>query len=116
MPGMPFDPIMRMLFVVRLSMSDNPCLTACTVPQTPLTLVTRSDHGWSFCQGVTIQCASGTFAATTQADNGRWKSVIKQPKRGSHRKLVRMDWEDFERLVQPGILKIAAGKAAAEAA
>jgi Ala-tRNA(Pro) deacylase len=35
---------------------------------------------------------------------------------GSHRELVRMAWEDFERLVQPRILRIAAGKAAAEAA
>ena len=35
---------------------------------------------------------------------------------GSHRELVRMAWEDYERLVQPRIVKIAAGKIAAEAA
>jgi len=35
---------------------------------------------------------------------------------GSHRELVKMAWEDFERLVQPRILNIAAGKVAAEAA
>lgn len=35
---------------------------------------------------------------------------------GSHRELVRIAWEDFEKLVQPRILKVAAMKRAAEAA
>ena len=35
---------------------------------------------------------------------------------GSHRELVRMSWEDFERLVQPRLVKLAAVKRAAEAA
>jgi Ala-tRNA(Pro) deacylase len=35
---------------------------------------------------------------------------------GSHRELVRLAWEDFERLVQPKVMKLAAVKRAAEAA
>jgi len=35
---------------------------------------------------------------------------------GSHRELVRIAWEDFEKLVQPRILKVAAMKRVAEAA
>jgi len=35
---------------------------------------------------------------------------------GSHRELVRMAWEDLNRLVSPRLLRIAAGKVAAEAA
>jgi len=35
---------------------------------------------------------------------------------GSHRELVRIAWEDFEKLVQPRLLKVAAMKRAAEAA
>lgn len=35
---------------------------------------------------------------------------------GTHRELVRIAWEDFERLVQPRILRIASGKRAGEAA
>ncbi|HXZ18633.1 MAG TPA: YbaK/EbsC family protein [Candidatus Acidoferrales bacterium] len=35
---------------------------------------------------------------------------------GSHRELVRLPWEDFERLAQPKLTKLAAGKRAAEAA
>jgi Ala-tRNA(Pro) deacylase len=35
---------------------------------------------------------------------------------GSHRELVRLAWEDFERLVRPQVLKLAAVKRAAEAA
>ena len=35
---------------------------------------------------------------------------------GSHRELVRMSWEDFERLVKPRLVKLAAVKRAAEAA
>lgn len=35
---------------------------------------------------------------------------------GSHRELVRMRWEDFERLVEPTVIKLAAARAAAEAA
>lgn len=35
---------------------------------------------------------------------------------GSHRELVRLAWEDYERLVQPRLLRVAAGKRAAEAA
>jgi len=35
---------------------------------------------------------------------------------GSHRELVRLAWEDFVRLVQPKVMKLAAVKRAAEAA
>lgn len=35
---------------------------------------------------------------------------------GSHRELVRLAWEDFERLVHPKLMKLAAVKRAAEAA
>ncbi len=35
---------------------------------------------------------------------------------GSHRELVRVAWEDFERLVQPKVMKLAEAKRAAEAA
>ena len=35
---------------------------------------------------------------------------------GSHRELVRIAWEDFERLVQPRLMKIASGKLKGEAA
>jgi Ala-tRNA(Pro) deacylase len=35
---------------------------------------------------------------------------------GSHRELVQIAWEDFEKLVQPRIMKIASGKRAGEAA
>jgi len=35
---------------------------------------------------------------------------------GSHRELVRMAWVDFEKLVQPRVMKIASGKRADEAA
>ena len=35
---------------------------------------------------------------------------------GSHRELVRIAWEDFEKLVQPRIMRVAAVKRAAEAA
>jgi Ala-tRNA(Pro) deacylase len=35
---------------------------------------------------------------------------------GSHRELVRVAWEDFERLVQPKVMKLAEVKRAAEAA
>jgi Ala-tRNA(Pro) deacylase len=35
---------------------------------------------------------------------------------GSHRELVRLAWEDFEKLVQPKVIKLAAVKHAAEAA
>ena len=35
---------------------------------------------------------------------------------GSHRELVRLAWEDFERLVQPKVMKLAEVKRAAEAA
>ncbi len=35
---------------------------------------------------------------------------------GSHRELVRMAWEDFARMVEPKVLKLAAVKRAAEAA
>lgn len=35
---------------------------------------------------------------------------------GSHRELVRIAWEDFERLVQPRMMKVALAKRAAEAA
>ena len=35
---------------------------------------------------------------------------------GSHRELVRLAWEDFERLVKPRLVKLAAVKRAAEAA
>jgi Ala-tRNA(Pro) deacylase len=35
---------------------------------------------------------------------------------GSHRELVRLAWEDFVRLVQPRLMKLAAVKRAAEAA
>lgn len=35
---------------------------------------------------------------------------------GSHRELMRIAWEDFERLVQPRVMKLAAVKRAAEAA
>ena len=35
---------------------------------------------------------------------------------GSHRELVRIAWADFERLVEPKVLKVAAVKRAAEAA
>ncbi len=35
---------------------------------------------------------------------------------GSHRELVRLAWEDFERMVEPKLLKLAAVKRAAEAA
>jgi Ala-tRNA(Pro) deacylase len=35
---------------------------------------------------------------------------------GSHRELVRLAWDDFERLVQPKVMKLAAVKRAAEAA
>lgn len=35
---------------------------------------------------------------------------------GSHRELVRIAWEDFQRLVQPRIMRVAAAKRAMEAA
>jgi len=35
---------------------------------------------------------------------------------GSHRELVRLAWEDFEKLVQPRLIRVAAGRRAAEAA
>ena len=35
---------------------------------------------------------------------------------GSHRELVRLAWGDFEKLVQPKVIKLAAVKHAAEAA
>jgi Ala-tRNA(Pro) deacylase len=35
---------------------------------------------------------------------------------GSHRELVRLAWEDFERMVEPKLLKLAVVKRAAEAA
>jgi len=35
---------------------------------------------------------------------------------GSHRELVRLAWQDFEKLVQPKVIKLAAEKHAAEAA
>lgn len=35
---------------------------------------------------------------------------------GSHRELVRIAWEDFERLVRPTVVKIASGKRVGEAA
>jgi Ala-tRNA(Pro) deacylase len=35
---------------------------------------------------------------------------------GSHRELVRIAWEDFEKLVQPRVMRIASGKRADEAA
>jgi Ala-tRNA(Pro) deacylase len=35
---------------------------------------------------------------------------------GSHRELVRIAWEDYERLVQPKVMRVAAVKRAAEAA
>jgi Ala-tRNA(Pro) deacylase len=35
---------------------------------------------------------------------------------GSHRELVRLAWEDFERMVEPELLKLAKVKSAAEAA
>ena len=35
---------------------------------------------------------------------------------GSHRELVRLAWEDFERLVKPRVMKLAAVRRAAEAA
>ena len=35
---------------------------------------------------------------------------------GSHRELMRLAWEDFERLVQPKLMKLATEKRAAEAA
>jgi Ala-tRNA(Pro) deacylase len=35
---------------------------------------------------------------------------------GSHRELVRLAWEDFERMVEPKLLKLAAVKSAVEAA
>jgi Ala-tRNA(Pro) deacylase len=35
---------------------------------------------------------------------------------GSHRELVRLAWQDFERLVHPNLMKLAAVKRAAEAA
>jgi len=35
---------------------------------------------------------------------------------GSHRELVRLAWEDFEKLVQPRLIRVAAGKRVAEAA
>ncbi len=35
---------------------------------------------------------------------------------GSHRELVRLAWEDFERLVQPRVMKLASVKAVAEVA
>lgn len=35
---------------------------------------------------------------------------------GSHRELVRIAWDDFERLVQPKVMRVAAVKRAAEAA
>jgi len=35
---------------------------------------------------------------------------------GSHRELVRLAWEDFERLVEPRLIRVAAGNRAAEAA
>jgi len=35
---------------------------------------------------------------------------------GTHRELVRLAWEDFQRLVQPKLMKLAAGKHAAVAA
>jgi len=35
---------------------------------------------------------------------------------GSHRELVRIAWEDFERLVQPRVMRVAVVKRAAEAA
>lgn len=35
---------------------------------------------------------------------------------GSHRELVRLAWKDFERLIQPNVMKLSAVKRAAEAA
>jgi len=35
---------------------------------------------------------------------------------GSHRELLRLAWEDFERLVEPKVIKLATTKQAAEAA
>jgi Ala-tRNA(Pro) deacylase len=35
---------------------------------------------------------------------------------GSHRELVRLAWEDFERMVEPKLLKLAVAKSAVEAA
>jgi Ala-tRNA(Pro) deacylase len=35
---------------------------------------------------------------------------------GSHRELVRLAWEDFERLIEPKVMKLATAKRAAEAA
>jgi Ala-tRNA(Pro) deacylase len=35
---------------------------------------------------------------------------------GSHRELVRLAWEDFERLAKPRVIKVAAIKRVAEAA
>jgi Ala-tRNA(Pro) deacylase len=35
---------------------------------------------------------------------------------GSHRELVRMAWDDFEKLVQPKVMKLSVAKRAAEAA
>lgn len=35
---------------------------------------------------------------------------------GSHRELVRLAWEDYERLVKPALLRVAAAKRGAEAA
>jgi len=35
---------------------------------------------------------------------------------GSHRELLRLAWEDFERLVEPKVIKLATVKQAAEAA
>jgi len=35
---------------------------------------------------------------------------------GSHRELVRVAWEDFERLLEPRVLRLATVKRAAEAA
>lgn len=35
---------------------------------------------------------------------------------GTHRELVRMTWEDLEKLVKPGIMKLAAGRVADRAA
>jgi len=56
------------------------------------------------------------YGMTVLADESLSKDKEIAFNAGSHRELVRMAWEDFERLVQPRILKIAAGKIAAEAA
>jgi Ala-tRNA(Pro) deacylase len=35
---------------------------------------------------------------------------------GSHRELVRLAWEDFQRLVKPKVIKLAAGRPSTTAA